>query len=919
MKDKDTSSQKKRTGNRNGPAARSVKPPAPIEARFRAVFENSRDAIGVSKAGVHVFENPAYRELFGFPPDADLAGKPVLDLIAPACRDLVREYTLRRMRGESAPSNYQTRGLRVDGSEFAMEVNLSLYQENGENRTLVILRDITRRKMAEEEIAERGALLQQIMDTASVAIGLVDKRGRIIHANKRMADMFGCTMDELMGSEYVDHIHPAERDAGREKMLALLASKIPSVEHDRLYLRKDGTEFWGHLTCRRFHDAGGNELGLIGTITDISEHKRSIEALRQSETKYRRLYNETPVLLHSIDRDGTVIEVNDYWLKTLGYERDEVIGRKVTDFYTDASREYAREVMHPKFFRDGFARGVYYQLVKKNGVVVDALLSATAERDATGAVVRSLAVIEDVTERRRMEEALSKSEKMLQTIIEAEPECVKVLDEHANLILMNRAGLDMLQADSLDQVKGQCVCPMVTPEYRQAFLDLTNRVFQGGSGILHFEIVGIKGRHLWLETHAVPLRNEKNEIAAMLCVTRNVTERRQAEEALREKEGKYRLLFESASDGIFIQDTTGFIDCNQKGAEMYGLPKEKVIGRPPGEFAPERQPDGRLSSEVAAEKIQAALNGVPQVFEWQPLRADGNPFDVEITLSRLELGGKVCLQAIVRDIGERKRLEQERLKTQKLESIGTLAGGIAHDFNNLLQGVFGYISMAKMTFDQKEKSLAMLEQAEKALHQSVNLTTQLLTFSKGGKPIKKTVSLPALIENAAKFALSGSRATYRLRIEPGLWQVEADEGQLGQVIQNIVLNADQAMPLGGSVAISARNLSAFDPSLPQEVNHGDTVMISVQDSGVGIPEESLSRIFDPYFTTKEKGSGLGLATSYSIIRNHGGLVRVASEVGKGTAFSLYLPASGGSAEELKSPAIQAGPEKGISWSWMMKR
>jgi two-component system, cell cycle sensor histidine kinase and response regulator CckA len=653
------------------------------------------------------------------------------------------------------------------------------------------------------------------------------------------------------------------------------------------------------------------ERGYFVALFDVvTERKQAEAALKESEAKYRRFYNETPVLLHSIDRNGTVVEVNDYWLKTLGYERDEVVGKKLTDFHSEASQKYAQEVIHPAFFRDGVVNEVAYQFVKKNGEVLDMVLSATAERDAAGNVVRSLAVSEDVTERKRTEEALSKSEKMLQTIFDAEPECVKVLDEHANLIMMNRAGLNMLQADSLELGRGRCVCPLITSEYRPAFMELTKRVFQGESGTLLFEIVGLKGRPLWLETHAVPLRNERDEIVSLLGVTRDVTERKRAEEEIREKEGKYRGLFETAKDGIFMLDETVFTDCNQKGAEMYGLTKKEVIGRSPFEFAPERQPDGRLSADVAGEKTRAAQNSVPQIFEWQLLRADGSFFDVEITLSRLELGGKVYLQAIVRDISERRRLEQERLKSQKLESLGTLAGGIAHDFNNLLQGIFGYISMAKMTLDQKERSKAMLEQAEKALHQSVNLTTQLLTFSRGGKPVKKLFSLQPLIENSARFALSGSSTTYELRIDPGLWQIEADEGQLGQVIQNIVLNADQAMPFGRSVVISARNISASDASLPQELNGRDAVLIAIQDSGVGIPEQYLCKIFDPYFTTKEKGSGLGLATSYSIIKSHGGLVRVRSEVGKGTTFLFYLPGSGENMQKSESKAIQAGPRKG---------
>jgi len=370
------------------------------------------------------------------------------------------------------------------------------------------------------------------------------------------------------------------------------------------------------------------------------------------------------------------------------------------------------------------------------------------------------------------------------------------------------------------------------------------------------------------------------------------------------------LLFESANDGIFIQYENGFIDCNEKGAEMYGLTKEEIIGRSPSEFAPERQPDGRLSSEVAEEKIRAALSGFPQLFEWQPVRADGSPFNVEITLSRLELGGKICLQAIVRDISERKKLERELLKTQRLESIGTLAGGIAHDFNNLLQGVFGYISMAQLTFDQKEKSLAMLEQAEKALHQSVNLTTQLLTFSKGGKPAMKKIMLKPVIENAVRFSLSGSQVDYRINLDEDLWMVEADEGQIGQVIQNIVINADQAMPLGGSIEITAKNVQSLKQILPHLSREGRDVAISVKDTGIGIPQQYLEKIFDPYFTTKEKGSGLGLATSYSIIKNHGGEIIVISELGKGTTFFIYLPAIETEKEIKETPAATSVVRKG---------
>ena len=266
---------------------------------------------------------------------------------------------------------------------------------------------------------------------------------------------------------------------------------------------------------------------------------------------------------------------------------------------------------------------------------------------------------------------------------------------------------------------------------------------------------------------------------------------------------------------------------------------------------------------------------------------------------------------VIRDISDRKRLEkkqieldQQILHSKKMEAIGILAGGIAHDFNNLLQGVFGYISMARLNLDQRDKCVHMLEQAEKALHMSVNLTKQLLTFSKGGKPLKKAMKILPIIENATKFALSGSRTDYSLENDAELRLVDVDEGQVGQVVQNIVMNADQAMPVGGTVSITVQNVDAPGDDLPTSLAAGSYIRISVKDNGIGIPEHYLPKIFDPYFTTKEKGSGLGLAASYSIIRNHGGMIDVKSEMGKGSMFSVYLPAMDAE-ERVIQPALAA--------------
>jgi PAS domain S-box-containing protein len=373
----------------------------------------------------------------------------------------------------------------------------------------------------------------------------------------------------------------------------------------------------------------------------------------------------------------------------------------------------------------------------------------------------------------------------------------------------------------------------------------------------------------------------------MVAVVRDITERKQAAEALRESEDWYRRMVELSPDAIFINVAGKFVFMNAMGARLFGVEHpEDLYGRTVLEFI---HPDFREIVRVRSENSLEHGASNPWLEEVY-LRLDGSAVPVEVAAMSFSYRGEKAAHVIARDISERKKMHDDMLRTQKLESLGVLAGGIAHDFNNLLQGVFGYISIAKLNAADKDKSVAALDQAEKALHMSVNLTTQLLIFSKGGKPVKKKMSLQPMIENSARFALSGSSADYQIKLDKDLWQVEADEGQIGQVIQNIVLNADQSMPMGGTIVITAKNLHASKKVIPQLPEEGKYVVISVQDNGTGISEECLSKIFDPYFTTKAKGSGLGLATCYSIIKNHGGVIHVSSKVGKGTTFYVYLPA-----------------------------
>ena len=257
----------------------------------------------------------------------------------------------------------------------------------------------------------------------------------------------------------------------------------------------------------------------------------------------------------------------------------------------------------------------------------------------------------------------------------------------------------------------------------------------------------------------------------------------------------------------------------------------------------------------------------------------------------------VGIIGVGRDITERKLMEEEIQKAKRLDSLGVLAGGIAHDFNNILTPILANISMARAFGNFDDGIAEALTDAEKACLRAKGLTQQLLTFSKGGGSVKKSASISRLLRDEVRFALSGSNVECKYAVPENLWRVEMDEGQVGQVIQNLIINADQAMPAGGTINIQAANVMVR-PSDRLPLKEGKYVRISISDQGIGIPEKHLPRIFDPFYSTKDKGSGLGLSISHRIIERHHGTIQVESELGTGTTFHIYLPSSE------KEPAVE---------------
>lgn len=385
----------------------------------------------------------------------------------------------------------------------------------------------------------------------------------------------------------------------------------------------------------------------------------------------------------------------------------------------------------------------------------------------------------------------------------------------------------------------------------------------------------------------------------------DLEERQQAEQELRKSQNILNKIFEANPDHLVVIDRNlRIVHSNWLGGYEY-VPAEI---RQQNMYCYEAYNQGQNKPCESCAALEVFKTGKPVFTEMYNARI--GYLEIRAVPIVDESGNVLMVAEHIRDITEKKKMEEELLKAQKLESLGVLAGGIAHDFNNLLTAIMGNISLAKVVAEPATKAFDRLVDAEKACERATGLTQQLLTFSRGGAPVKKTASIVQIISDSAGFMLRGSNVKCEFTLQKDLWAADVDEGQMGQVINNLVINADQAMPDGGVISVSAENVTITASDL-LPLPAGRYILIAIQDQGEGISPQNLAKIFDPYFTTKERGSGLGLATVYSIIKRHQGHLEVESTEGVGSVFRLYIPASDKEIEPVQHTGTETNSRDGF--------
>ena len=393
---------------------------------------------------------------------------------------------------------------------------------------------------------------------------------------------------------------------------------------------------------------------------------------------------------------------------------------------------------------------------------------------------------------------------------------------------------------------------------------------------------------------ARPFRDSSGKLFGVVESFQDISKRKLAERALDAEKEQLAVTLSSIGDGVITTDLEGnVVLINRVTEQLTGWNQQEAIGQPvEWIFKIINEESGEPCQSPVAEVLASGL-GVEQATNMALIAKDNSHYSVENSGAPIFSRDGIIVGAVLvfRDVTEKRRAKKELFKVEKLESVGILAGGIAHDFNNILAAILGNIEMAGLLVGSDTDVAPLLAMAKKASLRAKDLTQQLLTFSKGGNPIKRTTSIANTIQDATNFILHGSVVSCDFTLPEGLWLVDIDPGQIAQVVQNLVINAKAVMPDGGRIRISGENVPADSSDKPTWLEEDAYIKICVQDEGIGIAEKDLEKIFDPYFTTKKEGSGLGLAITHSIIMNHHGYIDVASLPGVGSTFIIYLPVS----------------------------
>ncbi|MBN1756105.1 PAS domain S-box protein [bacterium] len=911
-----------------------------IAQSYRYILDNCPDYIVILDKSGSIIDFSSNVPLLLKKTAKELIGRKVPSLLTSAsAREYKKEFP-RRLARETVEGEFQ---LSQTGNSdvWIWRRSIPLQNKMGELvGFLVFGRDISQQKNAEQEIKNKILFQEQVLKTTRDLNSSLELKKVLTTIGKSAMDLiesYSCVIymldkegKKLLPVVAIDPLHEEEVMAtpldlegsftGQSLKLkrpmvfndafnSKLGQPIPGTpenKDERVIVAPfiSGKQLLGAMCLNRIGEcfteedlklaetfASYAEVALKNAYThqelqmEMEKRVKVQEKLRFSYERWRSLIMNLPDVIASIDKKGDILAINR---PILGDPPEKIVGRNVYQVYLPQIKLEDVKGVVKRVFQTG--KPSSFEICTEDIPDIGdfcydiRVFPAQFKRDQVTEVILCGT---DITDRKKIFKELMASREKWRNLVMNLPDIIITVDKHGKILDMNR----QVTKKPLEQILGTSIYDYLRTQNRE-FVEnaLETALITGEQSSYQVQAYGPEGPDTaWYETRIIPSRETHDTTQATLIIT-DITKRKRALDALKESEEKFRTLAENIPGVIYLcknDDRYTMIYLNDA--------VEKLTGYPPKEFLSDKisfvdmyHPDER---EKIFEEVNKAIGlRLPFHLTYRIKNASGEWIWVEeIGVGIYRDSELTHLEGFLWNIDEKKRFEEELLKTQKFESIALLAGGIAHDFNNILVAILGNISLA-LKYAEKETPLAdILSKSEKAALRAKSLTQQLLTFSRGDAPSIRTIAIGETLREACLFATQGSTCQCKFAIPDDLWSVQADRTQILQVIDNLVINAVQAMPKGGYIEIRAEN-AVLKPRQIIGLEPGEYVMLIIKDYGKGINEDDLSKVFDPYYTTKPEGSGLGLATVYSIIKRHQGHISLESSLEIGTTFTIYLPA-----------------------------
>lgn len=743
---------------------------------------------------------------------------------------------------------------------------------------LCIIDDQTTRVEYDEQLRIAEERYRNLFERSAAPFCVIDTQGRYLEINPAYCEMVGYSRAELLQAGIKELMHPADASAEiaflREQLLEMQSKPI-HMEARRV--RKDGRIIWVEISATVIRDTGQAAIYAIAYVRDITTRKEAEQRSLVSDRRFRDILETSGEAIVITDDRGKLLYSNLKFSELVGYTTGELElpDRTFDSFIASRGSHHSSNEL---------------QLIRKDGTAVWALCSTSSvtDPDGTRGVLRMMT---DITQRRCAEEALKRSESRFRNLYDSDILGVVFGDGDGKVTAANRAFLEMARYSQAEVESGELNWNRLAPGHERAVADQARRDARSDvpRKTLEWEIVRRDGSILPAVIAGGMSSGHQASNGGWLAFVIDNTEKRLAEAALYETQRRYFELVENAQDLIYSVDETGrFVEANKATAKLSGYTREDLLGKNSLDFV---TPEHRANAEAI---LTLDTSAGPQTYELQVRSKAGRLIWLEINVRKVpRLESAARFEVIGRDISERRELETRSRQTQKMEAIGRLAGGVAHDFNNLLTAIRGYSQLIQTQRREDAKLCGQVQEIIAASDRASALTQQLLAFSRRQMLQPRIVCLNDIVRSMEQMLrpLIGEHIDLHSYLDPALMMIKADPSQLEQLVMNLVVNSRDAMSNGGEIIITTTNVNIAGDLRGTQAGdrHASYVSLTISDTGVGMDRETQARVFEPFFSTKELGTGLGLSTVYGIVEQSGGTIALDSELGKGTTFTIRFP------------------------------